>query len=186
MCTPQDPPPCVASSLDDEVDLNAGPKRQRGHRDRRTGGKGLTEILRVDAIHRDEVTHAREIHTGARDIIETLAGRLENRREILQDALRLGRNPPRHQLARRRVLTDLTAEIDETIDFDRLGKRPNRRCEFGRGNCGLAHRKLLALCNGEQTLPQVHYYHYDNAVHARYCYSLRGGFRSTLGDSHVR
>src|SRR2546430_6701362 len=30
------------SSLDDEVDLNAGPKRQRGHCDHCTGGKGLT------------------------------------------------------------------------------------------------------------------------------------------------
>jgi len=34
--------------LDDEVDLNASPKRQRGHRDRRAGRKGLTEILCVD------------------------------------------------------------------------------------------------------------------------------------------
>jgi hypothetical protein len=33
-------PAFVASSLDDEVDLNAGPKWQRGHRDRRAGGKG--------------------------------------------------------------------------------------------------------------------------------------------------
>src|SRR5437764_8623540 len=86
--------PAVASSLDDEVDLNAGPKRQRGHRDRRAGGKGRTEILCVDAIQRHEVTHAREIHTGARDIIETLAGRLENRREISEDALCLGHNTP--------------------------------------------------------------------------------------------
>src|SRR6202034_4624584 len=131
------------SSLDDEVDLNAGPKRQRGHRDRRAGGKGRTEILCVDAIQRHEVTHAREIHTGARDIIETLVGRLKNRREILEDALRLGRKTSRHQLARRRVVTDLTAEIDETTDFDRLGKRADRRREFGRGNCGLAHGKLL-------------------------------------------
>src|SRR5258708_24985430 len=97
----------------------------------------------VTAIQRHEVTHAREIHTGARDITETLAGRLENRREILEDALRLGRDTSRHQLARRRVLADLTAEIDETTDFDRLGKRADRRREFGRGNCGLLHEKLL-------------------------------------------
>src|SRR5882762_7458262 len=97
----------------------------------------------VNAIQRHEVTHAREIHTGARDIIKTLAGRLKNRREILEDALRLGRNTSRHQLARRGVLTDLTAEIDETTDSNRLGKRADRRCEFGRGNCGLAHGKLL-------------------------------------------
>src|ERR1700720_1971761 len=100
-------------------------------------------MLGVNAIQRHEVAHAREIHTGARDIIETLAGRLENRREILEDALRFGRNTSRHQLARRRVLADLTAEIDETTDFDRLGKRANRRREFQRGNCGLAHGKLL-------------------------------------------
>src|SRR5438105_5364633 len=100
----------AASSLDDEVDLNAGPKRQGGHPDHRTGGKGLTEMLGVNAIQRQVITDAREIHTSARDIIETLAGRLKNRREILEDALRLGRNTSRHQLARRGVLTDLTAE----------------------------------------------------------------------------
>src|SRR5580692_4010079 len=80
---------CVASRLDDEVDLNASPKRQRGHRDRRAGGKGLTEILCVDAIHRAEVTHAREIHPGTRNVIKTPTGRPENRRKILADALRL-------------------------------------------------------------------------------------------------
>src|SRR5258708_14874383 len=136
-------PPCVASSLDDEVDLNAGPKRQRRHRDHRTGGKGLTEMLGVNAIQRHVITHAREIHTSAHDIIETLAGLLENRREILEDALRLGHNTPLDHLTSARVLTDLTAEIDETTDFDGLGKRADRRREFGRGNCDLAHGKLL-------------------------------------------
>src|SRR5271170_3315111 len=138
-----DQPPCVASSLDDEVDLNAGPKRQRGHRDRRAGGKGLTEMLRVDAIHRAEVTHAREIYAGARNVIETLAGRLENRREIPEDALCLGHNTPLDHLASGRVLADLAAEVEETTGFDRLGKWADRRCEFRRGNCGLAHGKLL-------------------------------------------
>src|SRR5215475_13101848 len=131
--------PCVASSLDDEIDLNAGPKRQGGHPDHRTGGKRLTEMLGVNAIQRHVITHVRKIHTSAHDMIETLSGRLENRREILEDALRLGSDTSRHQLARRRVLTDLTAEIDETIDFDRLGKRAGRRREFRRRNCGLAH-----------------------------------------------
>src|SRR5580658_2686482 len=142
MCTSWDQPPCVASSLDDEVDLNAGPKRQRGHRDRRASGKGLTEILGVDAIHRAEITQAREIHAGARNVIETPAGRLENRREIPQDALCLGRNTPLDHLASGRVLADLTAEVEETTDFDRLRKRPDRRRKFGRGNCGLAHGTL--------------------------------------------
>src|SRR5580658_7723778 len=85
--------PCVASSLDDEVDLNAGPKRQRSHSDRRPRGKRLSEILCVDAVHRDEVTHAGEVHTRAYDIIEALASRLENRREIPEDALGLCHNP---------------------------------------------------------------------------------------------
>src|ERR1700681_2770938 len=115
MCTSSDQPLCVASSIDDEVDLNAGPKRQRGHPDHRAGGKGLTEMLGINAIQRHVITDAREIHTSAHDIIETLAGRLKNRGEILEDALRLGCNTSRHQLARRRILTDLTAEIDETI-----------------------------------------------------------------------
>src|SRR5262252_8601107 len=136
-------PPCAASGLDNEVDLDAGPKRQRGGPDRRAGGKGLTEILCIDAIHRGEVSHVREKHTGAHDVIETLAGRFENRREVLEDALRLCHNAPLDHLASGRVLADLTAEEEETIDFDRLGKWADRRREFTRGNCGLAHGKLL-------------------------------------------
>src|ERR1700730_4469248 len=191
---------CVASNLDDEVDLNAGPKRQRGHPDRRAGRKGLTKILCVDAIHRDEVTHAREKHTDAHDIIETLAGRLENRREILEDAVRLGRNSSRAQLALRRLFANLTAEIDETAGVNGLGKRAHRRREFRRGNCGLAHgkllctvgslnnslsgscrifssldpqeHKLLTLYDGEPTIPPLHYYHDDIDYYARLRYSL--------------
>src|SRR5271156_642194 len=134
---------CVTSSLDDEVDLNAGPKRQRGHPDRRAGGKGLTEMLCIDAIHRAEVTHVREVHAGARNVIETLAGRLENRREIPEDALCFGHNTSLDHLASGRILADLTAEVEETTDFDGLGKRADRRRKFGRGDCGLAHGKLL-------------------------------------------
>src|SRR5580700_8830021 len=100
-------------------------------------------MLGVNAIERHEVTDAREKHTDAHDIVETLAGGLENRREILQDALRLGRNTSPHQLARRRVLAHLTAAIDETAGFNGLGKRAHWRGEFGRGNCSLAHGKLL-------------------------------------------
>src|SRR5262249_21321212 len=125
----------------------AGPKRQRGHPDRRAGGKGLTEIFCVDAIHRAEVTHVREIHTGARDIIETLARRLENRRKIPKDAVCLRHNTPLDHLASRRVLADLSAEEEETIDFDCLGKWADRWRELGRGNCGLVHSKLLWIPN---------------------------------------
>src|SRR6185437_1370390 len=72
-------------------------------------------MLRVDAIHRGEVTHVRQKHTGAHNIIEILASRLENRREILEDALRLGHNAPLDHLASRRVLADMTADVEETI-----------------------------------------------------------------------
>src|SRR6476661_8834851 len=97
----------------------------------------------VEAIHRGEITHVREKHTGAHNIVETLAGRLENRREILENALRLGHNAPLDHLASGRVLGDLSAEEEETIDFDCLGKWADRRREFRRGNCGLAQVKLL-------------------------------------------
>src|SRR5690349_17100126 len=80
-----DQPPCVASSLADEIDPNAGPERQGGHPDHRTSGKGLTDMLGINAIQCYVITHVRQIHTSAHDIIETLAGRLENRREILED-----------------------------------------------------------------------------------------------------
>src|SRR5262249_25527922 len=104
-----------------------------------TGGEGLTEMLGVNAIQRRVVAHVREIHPDARDVVETLAGRLENRREILEDALRLGHDSSRHQLARRRVQADLAAEIDDAADVDGLRKRANRWGEFRRRNCGLAH-----------------------------------------------
>ena len=102
-------------------------------------------MLRVDAIHRAEVTHAREIHAGARNVIETLVGRLENRREIPEDALCLGHNTPLDHLASGRVLADLAAEEEKTTDFDRLGKRAGRRRKFGRRNCGLFHGRLLGI-----------------------------------------
>src|SRR5437879_10573016 len=100
-------------------------------------------MLCIQAIHRDVVTHAREKHTDAHDIVETLAGRLENRREIPEEAVRLGRNTSRHQLARHRVLADLTAEIDETAGVNGLGNRATGRREFGRVIAGLAMEKLL-------------------------------------------
>src|SRR5580692_4035211 len=100
-------------------------------------------MLGVNVIERHEVTHAREKHTGAHDIIETLAGRLENRRQVLEDALRLGHNAPLDHLASCWVLGDLSAEEEETIDLDRLGKRTDWRREFRRGNYGFAHSKLL-------------------------------------------
>jgi hypothetical protein len=40
-------------------------------------------------------------------------------------------------------LGDLSAEVEETTDFDRLGKRADWRREFLRRNCNLAHGKLL-------------------------------------------
>src|SRR5215469_9917397 len=76
-------------------------------------------------------------------IVETLAGRLQNRRQVLGDALRLGHNASLDHLAGGRVLGDLSAEEEESIDFDCLGKWADRRREFRRGNCGLAHSKLL-------------------------------------------
>src|SRR5712672_213679 len=54
-----------------------------------------------------------------------------------------GTMPPLDHLASGRVLGDLSAEEEETIDFDCLGKWADRRREFRRGNCGLAHSKLL-------------------------------------------
>jgi hypothetical protein len=53
-------------------------------------------------------------------VIETPAGRLENRCETLKDTLRLGHDTSLDHLARGRVLADLTAEVKETTDFDRL------------------------------------------------------------------
>src|SRR6516162_11473806 len=39
---------------------------------------------------------------------------------------------------------------------------------------------IIFYRDGEPTIPQVHYYHNDIAVSARFCYSLGGGFRSSL------
>src|SRR5580765_379083 len=74
------------SSLDYEVDLDAGPQRQGGHSDGGAGGKGLAEMPGVDGVHGREVTDAREIHAGTHHIVETPAGCLEQSREVLEDA----------------------------------------------------------------------------------------------------
>jgi hypothetical protein len=74
-------------------------------------------------------------------------------------------------------LADLTAEIDETAGVNGLGKRTHRRREFRRGNCGLAHGKLLwtmgsmisfPLYDGDPTIPQLHNYHHDIDCYARF------------------
>src|SRR2546430_17717174 len=96
-------------------------------------------MLCVDVIHRAEVTHVREIHSGARNVIETLAGRLENRREIPKDALCLGDNTPLATLPTARSWPNRPAELKETTDLDPRGKRAGRRRASGRGNCGLGH-----------------------------------------------
>src|SRR5580700_9052614 len=46
--------------------------------------------------------------------------------------------------------------------------------------------KVLTLYNGEPTIPQVHYYHDDIEAPARFCYSLTGSFKSTLGGYLAR
>src|SRR5207244_10666186 len=44
---------------------------------------------------------------------------------------------------------------------------------------------LLTGCSGVPTIQQVHYFHNDVAVLARFCYWF-GGIRSTLGGSLAR
>src|SRR5262249_16726630 len=93
----------------------------------------------VDAIHRGEITHVREEDTGAHDIVETLAGRLDNRREILENALRFGHDAPLDHLSSGRVLGHLSAEEEEPIDPDCLREWTDRRRQLRRCNCCLAH-----------------------------------------------
>src|SRR5262249_14040241 len=153
-------------------------------------------MLCVDPIHRGKVADVREIHAGARDIIETPAGRLENRGEIPKDTLCLGHNTPLDHLASGRVLADLTTEVEETADFDGLGKWADRWREFGRGNCGLAHGKLLF---GKRTslpaaptfllepmLPVVHLSHKDVSVSARCAMGWKQVLGVTSGGSRAR
>src|SRR5207249_8492045 len=64
--------------------------------------------------------YAREIYAGARNVIETLAGRLENRREIPKDTLCLGHNTTLDHLASGRVLADLAAEIGRASCRERV------------------------------------------------------------------
>src|SRR5690348_6053189 len=178
------------SSLDDEVHFHVGPERQRGHPDRRAGREGRPKMLCVDGIHRGVVTQVREKYAGARHVIETPAGRLEHGREILEDAFGLGPNAPLDDLAGGRVLADLTAEVEETTDFDRLAERADRRRQLGRGNCGLAHGTLLSGCGvggaedggtlaGNPIFPQVQYAHDHSAISARWAGRTAGRSRNT-------
>src|SRR5262249_60628962 len=125
------------------VDLSAGRHWQPTRLYRRAAATRLAEMLWRDPLQRDEVAHVRAIPPGARNVIETPAGRLENRCEIPKDTFCLGHNAAFDHLASGRVLADLTAEVEETTDFDCLGKRADRWSEFGRANCSLAHGTLL-------------------------------------------
>jgi hypothetical protein len=42
---------------------------------------------------------------------------------------------------------------------------------------------FLLFVTEDRHVPQVHYSHNDVAVYARFCYSLGGGFRSTVEGS---
>src|SRR5436309_9797645 len=119
------------------------------------------------AIRRHVISHDLDIHSVTHNVIEILSGRVDNHREILEDALRLGRNAPLDYLASGRVLADLTAEIDETTDFDRLGKRADRRRKFGRGNCGLAHGRLLWILGWMVRMVEPEVARASNALWAR-------------------
>src|SRR5437763_6589089 len=46
------------------------------------------------------------------------------------------------------------------------------------------HRFVSCSLERRSDIPQVHYYHNDIAVSARFCYSLGRGFRSNLGGAH--
>src|SRR5438552_14983413 len=53
-----------------------------------------------------------------------------------------GTMPPSTTLPVAGSWATLSAEEEETIDFDRLGKWADRRRDFRRGNCCFAHSKL--------------------------------------------
>src|SRR5258706_10013544 len=80
-----------------------------------------------------------------------------------------------------RILLFQLAQGDEPVSSS--GPRGRQSAEFESHEAsGLPQKhKLLTLYNGEPTIPQVHYYHDDIDVSARFCYSLGGSFKCTLG-----
>ena len=142
----------------------------------------MTEMRCVDAIHCDEVVHVRGMHAGAHDIIETPAGRLRNRREIPEDALRLGRNTSGHQRARRRFFTELKWMKPATSiaweDGPTGGTSSGevfavRRIRLLRGIRISAKTCIARNCDASPQILQIHYYHDNNASTARFAARFR-------------
>src|ERR1700723_1544211 len=72
------------------------------------------------------------------------------------------------------------AQGDESVSSSEPRSRQSAEFESHEASGLPQKHKLLTLYNGEPTIPQLHYYHNDIDLYARFCYSLGGSFRSTF------
>src|ERR1700730_1317413 len=78
------------------------------------------------------------------------------------------------------------AQGDEPVSGSEPRSRQSAEFELHEASGLPQEHKVLTLYNGEPTIPQVHYYHDDIDVSARFCYSLGGRLKSTFGGSLAR
>jgi hypothetical protein len=69
------------------------------------------------------------------------------------------------------------AQGDESVSSSEPRGRQSAEFESHEASGLPQKHKLLTLYNGEPRIPQVHYYHDDIDVSARFCYSLGGSLR---------
>jgi hypothetical protein len=86
--------PIANSEMGDDLDLDAGALRQRGHLDGRAGGEIGGEVLGIHLVHPGEVRQVRQEHRALDDIGEGQPLVIEDGLDVLQDAVGLRLDVP--------------------------------------------------------------------------------------------
>src|SRR4051812_12766938 len=126
----------VSAAVGDEVDLDPRAGGQRGDADRRPRRQELAHVLGVDAVERVVlVLEAGEERTGGDDVAQREARALEDDREVVHHAARLGLDVAEDVLAGVGVAGDLTGHEQEVagaggVAVRRLVERARRHEAF--------------------------------------------------------
>src|SRR5436190_6191892 len=103
----------------DRFDLDLRARRQGGNLNRCARRRLLTDVARVDLVHRREVAEVREVDRRLDEAIEPAAGRLEDRAQVREHLLGLLPDPAA-DLRVTRPQPKLARHEDESRRLDRL------------------------------------------------------------------
>src|SRR5438067_8660745 len=127
----------------DRLDLHACVLRQGGNAHRRTRGRALREVGRVNFVHLLEIAEVRQEHRRLYDVGQGELLRFQDRRDAIEHPPGLLRDIFGNDLAGFWIERDLSGAKDQRAGPDRLRVRPDRCRSLGRGN-DLLHPASLA------------------------------------------